>query len=335
MITNLKDSPELFEQTLVLIEESFKYQTPNSFKTDFYPLISTENRANNHIILNENNEVIAHVGCKIRTIQLANKSFTIAMLGGIAVAKDYRGSGLFQKLFSHVVSTYKEKVAFFLLWSDLEKLYNKFSFYLCGGQFELVSPKQGLATFTKTTFAEISNEEKEAIKKIYDESFKQTYLTLERAETDWNQISHISSADLFINRVNGKIESYFLMNKGQDLSGIIYEYGSSKIDSNFLKEISGHGKVWMGDNFLENTEAQYQFFLSIGDEELFKEFISHYTDGKFKIRAYNFPKNEIFVDFEEETLSFEIDDFLRGVFGPEKFEEVLTKPIFISGLDSI
>src|SRR5690606_22380887 len=132
-----------------------------------------------------------------------------------------------------------------------------------------------LATFTKTTFAEISNEEKEAIKKIYDESFKQTYLTLERAETDWNQISHISSADLFINRVNGKIESYFLMNKGQDLSGIIYEYGSSKIDSNFLKEISGHGKVWMGDNFLENTETQYQFFLSIGDEELFKEFISH------------------------------------------------------------
>lgn len=335
MITNLKDSPELLDEALHLIEESFEYQAPQRFEVDFYPLVSPSNREHNHLLLNEKKEVVAHIGCKVRSITLGNDHFNIVMLGGIAVSKDHRGSGLFQKLFSHVINSYKEKTTFFLLWSDLEKLYTKFSFSLCGGQFEFSSADKDEQTFTKTKYSSLSEEDKTSLKNLYSHSFKALYLTPDRNEKSWEEIERISSADLFIRKNEGKISDYFFMNKGQDLSGIIYEYGTSGNTENFLKEISTYGKLWTAENLLESTEAHYQFFLSIGNEELFKNFISLYTEGKFAIRAFNFEKNEIFIDYENETLSFEIDDFLRGVFGPEKFEEIETKPIFISGIDSI
>lgn len=334
MITNLKDSPGLFDETLKLIEESFQYESPNRFEIDFYPLVSPVNREHNHLLLNEKKEVVAHIGCKVRSISLGDQTYSVTMLGGIAVSKECRGSGLFQKLFSHVLSVYKEKTTFFLLWSDLEKLYNKFDFYLCGGQFE-VSMEKSQDPFVETSFSALSANEKEDIKRLYQESFTKTYLTLNRNDTDWNELASVTSADLFIKKTDNHVSDYFLMNKGQDLSNIIYEYGTSGEFIPFLRSIAAYGKLWTGENFLDSTEAQYQFFLSIGNEELFKTFISHYTENKFNVRAINFEKNEVFVDFEDETLSFELEDFFRGVFGPEKFEEVPTKPFFISGIDSI
>ena len=37
LLTNLKEKPELFDQTLKLIEESLGYFAPYRFDIDFYP----------------------------------------------------------------------------------------------------------------------------------------------------------------------------------------------------------------------------------------------------------------------------------------------------------
>jgi hypothetical protein len=46
-------------------------------------------------------------------------------------------------------------------------------------------------------------------------------------------------------------------------------------------------------------------------------------------------KQEAYFDFNDELLALEMDEFLKGIFGPYPFEELTVRPFFISGLDSI
>ena len=330
----LSQKPSCYEKTLKLIETSFEYKKPFSFETDFAPLIDKSNHQNCFIYVDENEDVIAHIGVKEREITLQGKTFSVSLLGGIAVDEKRRGEGIFQTLLQDVLAEKRSDTTFFLLWSNLEKLYNKFGFHLAGTQLEL-SSKKTESPFIRTTYSALHDDEKKQIKDLYETSFSKSYFTLKRSENDWELISKITTADLFLQKHNGRIESYYFQNKGQDLPGIIYEYGTKKDIAQYLKEISAYGTVWMGSNFVETENMQFQFFMCPGDLRLFSEFVLKFTDGKFAIRNINLMKQEVFFDFNGETLSLELPDFLRGVFGPGVFEEIELKPFFISGLDSI
>jgi predicted N-acetyltransferase YhbS len=330
----LSEKPSCFDGTIKLIEKSFEYKSPNNFKTDFAPLIDKSNHHNCFVYIDENENVLAHIGVKERKISFGKKHFTICLLGGIAVDEKRRGEGIFQTLLQDVLAEKRSDTTFFILWSNLEKLYNKYGFHLCGIQFEL-SDKEVKTPFIKTTYSALHDEEKKEIRHLYESSFAKQYLTLDRSEEDWTLLSHITSADLFVQKHNGRIESYYFQNKGQDLPGIIYEYGTKKDFVPFLKELTGYGKLWTGADFIPSENLQFQFFMAPGDLRLFTDFIATMTDDKFMIRNINIMKQEVFFDFNEETLSLETPDFLRGVFGPGVFEEIELKPFFISGLDSI
>lgn len=330
----LKERPDLLDSTLSLIEKSFQYQRPNSFRTDFAPLIDNSNHDNCFILLDENGKVLAHVGAKDRILKLNGKSFTITLLGGIAVDESRRGEGIFQTLFQDVLAEKRSDTAFFLLWSDLEKLYNKFGFHLCGTQFEMTGSKT-TSPYIKTTYSALNQDEQKQIQNLYQDSFAANYLTLVRDQNEWEMIAKVTSAELYLQKHNGRIESYYFQNKGQDLPEVIYEYGSKKSWPDFLKEISGYGKLWLGKEFIPIENQQFQFFMSPGDLRLFSDFILELTNKQFSIRNINLMKQEVFFDFNEETLSLELPDFLRGVFGPGTFEELELKTLFLSGLDSI
>ena len=330
----LSEKPSCYEATIRLIEKSFQYQKPNSFEIDFAPLINKSNHHNCFILLDENEKVLAHIGVKDRFITLENMNYPITLIGGIAVDEAHRGEGNFQTLFQDVLAEKRSDTTLFLLWSDLEKLYNKFGFHLCGTQFEIVKPKQK-SNFTKTNFASITNEEKKEIKNLFELSFAKNYLTPLRSENDWQLIAAVTSADLFIRKDNNQIQDYYFQNKGQDLPEVIYEYGTKGDFKKLISEIAAFGKVWMGQELVPTELLQYQFFMSPGDLKLFSEFILKLTKKQFAIRNINLMKQEVFFDFNEETLSLELHDFLRGVFGPGAFEEIEINSFFISGLDSI
>lgn len=325
----LSEKPSCVEQTIKLIEKSFQYKSPNRFEIDFAPLVDKSNHHNCFILLDENENVVAHVGVKEKTLTIENEKFTFCMLGGIAVDETKRGEGNFQTLFQDVLAEKRSDCAFFVLWSDLEKLYNKFGFHLCGSQFEL--DRKGKETsYKKTKLHLLTAEEKKNLIHLYNNSFKTTYLTLDRTEDDWKLIEKISSADLFINA-----DGYFFMNKGQDLPEVIYEYGTKKDLKSFLSEIRAYGKVWTGKEIIETENVQYQFFLCPADIKLFAKFVLLLTKDKIAIRNINLMKQEIYFDYNDETLALEISEFLRGIFGPGGFEELDLSPFFISGLESI
>ena len=330
----LSERPSCFEATLKLIEKSFQYQKPNSFNIDFAPLIDKSNHHNCFILVDENENVLAHIGAKDRILTLNGVNFTITLLGGIAVDEKRRGEGIFQTLFQDVLAEKRSDTTFFLLWSDLKKLYNKFGFHLCGIQFE-ISDKRTESPYIKTTYSSLHQDEQKQIHDLYQSSFAKNYLTITREKEEWELIGKVTSADLFLQKHNGRIESYYFQNKGQDLPEVIYEYGTKKNWNDFLSEISAYGKLWTGKEFIATENQQFQYFMSPGDLRLFTNFILQLTNKQFAIRNINLMKQEVFFDYNEETLSLELPEFLRGVFGPGSFEELQVPTLFISGLDSI
>lgn len=334
-ITNLKARPHLLAKTLQLIEESFEYQSPHKFQTDFAPLVESSNHQNCFILIDEEENVLGHIGAKEKKIKINNQDFQITLLGGIAIAKEHRGKGFFQDLMQDVLAEKRSDTALFILWSDLEKLYHQFGFFLCGNQFE-VPQKKSIQQYTKTTYHELSSPDKKSIQELYQKSFSYLYHTLERSSDDWKAIELITSAELYIQKNNNEITSYFFMNKGQDLQGIIYEYGTTKDINHLINECSSYGKVWMGYPIIETDILQYQFFLGLGNTSDFKKLVSALSNNQVSIREINIMKQEVFFDFNQELLSLQTEDFLRGLIGPGIFEEFgEMKSIFISGLDSI
>jgi predicted N-acetyltransferase YhbS len=99
----LSEKPSCYSATIKLIEKSFHYKKPNSFEIDFAPLIDKSNHHNCFILLDENENVVAHIGAKDRTFTLGNEKFTLTMLGGIAVDEELRGKGHFQTLMQEVL----------------------------------------------------------------------------------------------------------------------------------------------------------------------------------------------------------------------------------------
>jgi predicted N-acetyltransferase YhbS len=334
-IFRLSENPLCFEPTLALVEAAFEYRKPFSFRTDFAPLVDPGNHHNCFVYLDDAGDVLAHVGVKERRITLGDRAFTFCLLGGIAVAEGHRGQGIFQSLLLDVLAEKRSDATAFLLWSNREELYRRYGFYLCGTQLEYAGT--GTPTgFAKTRFTDLSADDRTALAALFETSFQRTYLTFDRGPADWDLVAAVTSADLFVRRRDGRPADYYFQNKGQDLTDVIYEYGTAGDGAAYLRELSGAGKLWSAVPLEAPENQQFQFMLCPGDLAEFAAFVAAYTEGKFRIRNLNVMKQEVFFDFDGETLVLEAEEFLRGVFGPGPFEELgELRPFFVSGLDSI
>ena len=257
------------------------------------------------------------------------------MIGGIAVGELQRGRGHFKELIQDVMAEKRSDVAMFILWSDQEELYKKYGFSLCGTQIEITQSELS-KDFKKTKLSALNSNQFKQIQDLYENSFASLYKTIERSSSDWSELMKINSTDLYIKEQSGIITDYFFINKGQDLTGIIFEYGTTGDIKEMVKNISAYGKVWLGANLLDDGEAQYQFLVASGDTKLFALLMGLYTNEKILIRDVNPVKQEVYFYFNDELLSLKTEEFLSGILGPAPFEELGDiKPIFISGLDSI
>lgn len=332
-ITTLKNKPHLITPTLSLIEKNFGYEGGFSYKTDFAPLMHESNWEHCHLSVSETEEIIGHVGVLIREIAVVDKTYKLAMLGGISVNESFQGKGYFKDLINHVIAHYESEVSGFLLWSDLHEMYKKFGFSLCGTQFVLTNEEPSTLNLEKTIYSKLSDKDKKQIKQLYKNGFQKFHLSLERSEHDWEKVDLITTADLFIERTGSEITGYFFQNKGMDLQGIIFEYGHASDFVKWQKDISSLGEVWSGV-LDEEAEVQYQFLFRPAKK--FGELVETYSREMIKLQKVDFEKDLIALMLIDEELELSIDDFLTGLWGPGRFDEVIYLPtLFVSGLDSI
>lgn len=317
-LTNLHTCPDYYEDTLSLIESSFSYKKDYSYAVDFSPLMSKSNWNNNYVAIDKDN-VVAHTGVLMKKISLT-RDHAIAFIGGVAVREDYRGQGLASKLLNHALNEHSS-IALHVLWSDKTKLYERFGFWPCV-ELHSCQRTEGDSQFNKISPSEAEWKQIERLYTVSDE------IRIKREPTDWDEIRKIKSADIYAKINNGLVKNYFIMNKGMDLNGVVHEYGSLTD----AKEMMTHGNLWATQSF-EGSTALFGSLVKIGDFKSFKDFIFEYTEGALEIEAI---VQDVRFKFKGNLFSLSQEDFLQGVFGPGRLEELESLPkLFISGLDSI
>jgi hypothetical protein len=342
-ISTLAEHPDYYDGVIKLIEEEFHYSVPFSFAIDFAPLVNPHNFENCFIVIDRNsNKVAAHLGTLPRTMIKNNVSMPVMMVGGIVTDKALRGQNLFRALMNHACDLYKEKVALVFLWSDINGLYEKFSFYRAGGILEtgkgVITNDKTPKGFIKTTFSKLSPKEFSEIKQIYQSFNEKYFFTLKRDAHDWSIISGMSSIDLYIKKSQEqKIESYFCYAKGRDLTFISHELGTSADNYNELINTLAPLKMWLPETekkFFIKKEILYSSFVKILNRKLLHNFLYSYTQSDLALLTF---EGDVELSFRGNAFQLDEKDFVEGLFGPsplEEFESLGLSP-YIAGTDSI
>lgn len=345
VLTTLSHNPEYFEDVIALIEEEFHYNENHHYENDFAPLMDPLNFENCFLYVDsDSNTVAAHLALCPRTMIKGLNEFKVALIGGIATKKDHRGKKLFASLIEHALTTHQDKVGLFILWSDLENLYEKFSFSRAGGFIETgkkdFSDGDRPSGFEKTSFPAFNERDFSTIINLYHSFNQQHFLTIKREEKDWSIIREMNSIDVFIKRnTKSEIDKYFCINKGKDLTGIIHEISCFSQDEllPFYKKIRDF-KLWLPEVASEQfptSEIFYTAFMRIGCEKILNSFLEKTTQGK--LRILNKENEIISFAFKGELFTTSSKNFLQYVFGPRPLEEFapFRLSFYISGTDSV
>lgn len=343
MITysTLLNSPDSFEEVVKLIEKSFNYNDKHSYSTDFSPLMNSTNWQNLHILKDEQ-RVIAHIGARI--VKTVN-NIPLLLLGGIAVEKEHQGEGHFSELFEKVINLYKDEVALVMLWSDLDGLYKKFNFHEAGvliqtGDEEFTDEKAVNLGFKKLPLAHLGADKLSQLRKCFESSINNQFVSVQRSPMDWGAVATISSTDLYVHEENELIDFYFFINKGMDLKNIIHEFaGLNNVVTNQSLEKLKPFKTWTpSKNPWFKGDAEKSIFMGlfrIGRPELFSQLIYIWSDGEITLTGVSDESIVFHFDGMEYTQSH--GEFLSLLMGPERAEEFMTfsKELWITGIDSI
>lgn len=323
-VTNLRARPEKYQDTLSLIEAAFGYERENSFEVDFYPLIKKSNWDNCWVI-EDKKEVVAHTAVVEKKFKIKQEFFSAHLIGGVAVDEKYRGQGLSRKLIEHVLQTYSSG-SLYILWSEKTELYKKHKFHPC---FELHERPQTNAksSFLQASLGELSSDDLRSIITLYN-SPSLNEVRVFRSERDWEDLKRVTSAKLFIKREENQITNYFFMDKGQDLGGVIHEYGDLKD----AEEMASHGRLWSTKESKGST-ALFGALVRPGKMDEFSKLAQAYAG-----LCLETPLAEENVSFSYQGTDFDmsLESFLQGLFGPGRFQELDGLPKFsVCGLDSV
>lgn len=222
-------------QVLTLIEKSFGYTKNHSYKEDFLPLFQKDFHPGS-VNAYSNSLLVGHIGYCLREIVLANKTYPIAMLGGIAVDNNFRGQGIFKKLLNEVIESLDSKVAFFILWSGDNSLYENFNFHQCGKVYQW-----GEKDFNKNFIpvCDLTDSDLQQMKELYEASWPNRIF---RSSRQWQSLKEMNGVSVYLEKEKNLLISYALKNKGFDLQGVVHEFASAPLQR-FIDEYKD-SKVW-------------------------------------------------------------------------------------------
>lgn len=343
ILTTLSKNPEYFESIIALIEEEFLYDKRNHFDRDFAPLINPHNFDNCYFFIDrDSNTVAAHLAVCPRKVIKNEIEMNVTFIGGIATHKRFRGQSLFKKLMEHAINEHLPTTGLFILWSDIENLYEKFTFYRTGGFFESgsksFSPGEIAPGFNRTKFTQLSDVDFNRITQLYSQYNEKNFFTVKRDEKDWSIIRDMESIDLFIKRnSDGEIDRYFCVNKGKDLNHVIHEVCASSAEQFkvLLKETS-HYRTWLPETLPhQGKDIYFTAFFKIGSQRILNQFLKDLTGNDIAIT--NASEDKVVFNFKDKQYEATPRDFLHYLFGPRPLTDFtdLGLSLYVCGTDSI
>ncbi len=333
---NLREKPNYFEDLMKLIESGFGYEEQYSYKEDFYLLVEESNWENLHLLISDEDEIIAHVGTRL--LKLTN-GCPILFIGGIVVNPIYKSQGHFKELFSRVINNYKDKVALMVLWSDLDGLYKKFCFHEAG---EIIQTGSTRAT-DKDLIAigyKLSDLSKyigtKELETCYQSPFGKDILLIKRDQEHWNKILNIKSAKFYTYSKDDQLVSYLFLGKGMDMPTVIHEIGFSNLkDQEEILSKLYPSKLWLPsiEEIIPAT-VENSFFLGIfriSDKALFKKLVRDISNDQ--IEVVKIDEEEVSFTQNEKKIALGHQDFLNLILLPSDL--MTPTPLWITGIESI
>ena len=343
-LTTLSENPEYFDEVITLIEKEFHYNKNFSYAKDFALLMNPLNFDNCYLYIDqETNNVISHLAVCNRTMIKNNHIINIALIGGIATSTSFRGRGLFKSLMNHALTIHSAKCGLFILWSEINGLYEKFSFHLSGGLIEtghtVFSTNDRPMGFSKTTFKDLTIREFESIQKTYKEFNENKFFTTVREEKEWSIIRDMNSIDLYIKKNElSSIEQYFCINKGQDLTNIVHEVGCLPNQYQSMMKSLQKYKIWLPESELDfslNKDIFFTAYIKLGNFNILNDFLKNLSNNELEL--YEITGDLITFRFGPTEHQAGHKDFMQYLFGPrplKEFESLMLSP-YIPGTDSI
>lgn len=335
-IHTLEEKPEYKKQTISLLEEAFHYNNENSIETDFNLLLNKVNDNNCFILLSESKELIGHIGVLKRDIYINKKKYTLTFFGCIVISEKYRGKKLFRPFFQNILEKFADS-SLHILWSDKNYIYNKFDFFEAG---RIIQTSSNLSLnpiidgYEKTYFKKLSKLEFSQVKELYKNQWNTShnkFISPQRDLNEWELIKDIDSINLYIKKMGNKISSYFCVNKGMDLSGVIHEYCSNEKNNHQEQELSEYCLWTPKESLLKiNSSILYAAFYKVGNKIKFSELVSSMTNDLISIKEIT--KESIIYDYNNNTLKTSHDIFLNKILDPSVSDG---KTLYFSGIDSI
>lgn len=335
-VSNLKESPNYRSELISLIESAYNYQNENSFEVDFYPLIKVSNAENNILLIKTSTkELIGHIGITNRDLCFNKNNYPVILLGGIVINSKFQKKGYFSLLMKEVLTKYNDNL-FFLLWSDLNLLYEKFGFVEAGIQVHSGNKNFVPLDYIKQTKLNLlSSQHQNDIRELHKKEYNH-YFTFAREEKEWENINQITSIDVFYTIKDNSINSYLFKGKGEDLNNIIHESAGPLRKYNLNNEFI----QWLPSNYGlgECDKVSFLALFKINNTKLLNNLIKEISNNNISITNIEDLNKTFTLSLRDKNYIISESDLLNTIFTPgfhAELSKFLFIPTFFSGADSI
>ena len=199
-----------YEDIINLLHKCFEKE--NGFFQNLVPVLYKEgkNAYNNHIIVKDENNIIATIAVKKDSISIDDKLYDFLILGSLGVDQNYRNQGIMGALFEFILNKFTSEVDFFVLSGIFER-YKRFGFFPSAKLEKVIYPKGNAVLFNIEPFKQ------EDIEFAYNLYNKKNYKVIRKDFFD--TLNEWTFAPIMIKRGEERL-GYFIYN---GLNNIIEE----------------------------------------------------------------------------------------------------------------
>ena len=199
-----------YEDIINLLHKCFEKE--NGFFQNLVPVLYKEgkNAYNNHIIVKDEDNIIATIAVKKDSISIDDKLYDFLILGSLGVDQNYRNQGIMGALFEFILNKFTPEVDFFVLSGIFER-YKRFGFFPSAKLEKVIYPKGNAVLFNIEPFKQ------EDIEFAYNLYNKKNYKVIRKDFFD--TLNEWTFAPIMIKRGEERL-GYFIYN---GLNNIIEE----------------------------------------------------------------------------------------------------------------
>ncbi len=197
-----------------------------------YPIVLSAENLRYSYCLTDQDTICSHANLWPRILQDRShvETIPVGLVGNVATAESHRGRGLMKDLMDTLEQEAQKKgLSALILWSDLSEFYHRLGFESLGKEFHFSFETMDLEPLTdiQVKQTKLQDIDRTLLQKLLALRYPISR-TLQRSLSDYEQLIHIPSMELYTAWKNDNLCAFGWIGKGADMSGVIHEWGAQE-----------------------------------------------------------------------------------------------------------